>query len=119
MTLYDVLERTDKEVTVWDKDYDIEVYFYGIKDQQVPMDEWDKAKLELAKLLDVVEISWGSVEVNLAEVIERKMSEIKEADSFLTECDVGDIISILANILTGCVSDKWHAKFAEVLKGGN
>ncbi len=118
MKLYDVLELASEEITVLDKDCDIEVYFDGIIGQKEPIDKWTKAKLELAKLLDVFAISGWSVAVNLAEVIERKMPEIKKADFFLIECDIDDILSILMSILAGGVSDKWLTKFVEVLKRG-
>ena len=116
MTLYDVLELTDKEITVWDKDYDVEVYFYGIKSQKKPMDKWTKAELELAKLLDVIEISNG-VTVNLAEVIERKMTEIKKAKLFIGN-EIDFIMDDIMNILAGYVSDSWLTKFVNALKSG-
>ena len=116
MKLYDVLELTDKEVTVWDKDYDIEVYFYGIKGKKKPIPEWDKAMQELAKILDVVELSKG-VTVNLSEVIESKMSEIKETDLFI-KSDIDFIMADIMNILAGYVSDNWLTKFVNALKSG-
>ena len=72
MTLYEYLEQTtDWEVTVWDKDYDLETYFYKTNGK----DKWDKAMNDLAKLLTILKFSKEGLVVNLAEVIEKEASK--------------------------------------------
>ena len=111
MTLYEYLEQTtDWEVTVWDKDYDIETYFYKTDGK----DKWDKAMNDLAKLLTVSRISKDGLVVNLAEVIEKKIPQLKEADLFII-CKIEPIMNDIDNILAGNVSEEWLEAFVEVL----
>lgn len=120
MTLHDILINTDEEITVWDKDYDIEVYFYGVgyvTDDDGTVDRWDKAMLSLSKLLEVVESSDDGYTVNLSEVIENKLDELERADLFI-RCNIDAIMDDMMNILSGNVSEEWLEKFVAVLKGG-
>ena len=111
MTLYEYLEQTtDWEVTVWDKDYDIETYFYKTNGK----DKWDKAMNDLAKLLTISRFSKEGLVVNLAEVIEKKIPQLKEADLFIV-CKIDPIMDDINNILAGYVSESWLEKFVEVL----
>jgi hypothetical protein len=111
MTLYEYLEQTmDWEVTVWDKDYDIETYFYKTDGK----DKWDKAMNDLAKLLTISRFSKDGLVVNLAEVIESKISELQKADLFI-KCKIEPIMNDIDNILAGCVSEGWLEKFVEAL----
>lgn len=111
MTLYEYLEQTtDWEVTVWDKDYDIETYFYKTDGK----DKWDKAMNDLAKLLTISRFSKDGLVVNLAEVIEGKIPELKKADLFI-KCKIDWIMNDIDNILAGNVSEGWLGKFVEVL----
>ena len=111
MTLYEYLEQTtDWEVTVWDKDYDLETYFYKTEGK----DKWDKAMNDLAKLLTISRFSRDGLVVNLAEVIEKKIPQLKEADLFIV-CKIDPIMNDIDNILAGCVSEGWLEKFVEVL----
>jgi hypothetical protein len=111
MTLNEYLEQTtDWEVTVWDKDYDIETYFYKTDGK----DRWDKAMNGLAKLLTISRFSKEGLVVNLAEVIEKKIPQLKEADLFIV-CKIDPIMDDINNILAGCVSESWLEKFVEVL----
>ena len=113
MTLSEYLEQTtDWEVTVWDKDYDIETYFYKTDGK----DRWDKAMNDLAKLLTVSRFSKDGLIVNLAEVIEKKLPQLKEADLFIV-CKIDPIMYDMGNILAGCVSEGWLEKFVEALSG--
>jgi len=99
MTLHEYLKKTkDWEITVWDKGYDVETYFY-----------------ELAKLLTVSEFSSDGVVVNMAEVIEKKLPELKKADLFI-RCNIDAIMDDIDNILAGCVSETWLTEFVNVLK---
>ena len=111
MTLYEYLEQTtDWEVTVWDKDYDLETYFYKTDG----IDKWDKAMNDLAKLLTISRFSKDGLVVNLYEVIEKKIPQLKEADLFIV-CKIDWIMNDIDNILAGNVSENWLEKFVEVL----
>ena len=111
MTLYEYLEQTtDWEVTVWDKDYDIETYFYKTDG----IDKWDKAMNDLAKLLTISRFSKDGLVVNLAEVIENKIPQLKEADLFVV-CKIESIMNDIDNILAGNVSENWLEEFVNVL----
>lgn len=113
MKLYDYLITLEEgtELTVWDTEYDIESYFYNDE----PDDDWQTSMLELAKLLDVTETKKCGVIVNLSEVIEKKLDELKEADLF-RRCTVDSIMNDMENILSGYVSEEWLNKFVDVLK---
>ena len=111
MTLYEYLEQTtDWEVTVWDKDYDMETYFYKTDGK----DKWDKAMNDLAKLLTISQISKDGLVVNLAEVIEKKIPQLKEADLFI-KCSIDAIMDCIDSVLAGNVSESWLEKFVEAL----
>lgn len=113
MRLYDYLTTLEEgtELTVWDVDYDIESYFYNDE----PDDDWQTSMLELAKLLDVTEVKERGVIVNLSEVIEKKLKELKEADLFL-RCTTNRIMGSMEGILAGDVSEEWFKEFVDVLK---
>ncbi len=113
MTLYEYLKSREDgaEITVYDKDYDMESYFYN----DVPDDEWSLAMEDLSKLLTVTKIIKDSVEVNFSELIESKMDNIKKADLF-EECDIDEIMECLDYIIAGNVSEKWMCKFVETLR---
>ena len=113
MTLYDYLKLMPEgeELTVWDKDYDIETYFYGGK----PDDKWDKAMSDLSKLLTIEEIRNNGVTVNLSEMIENKLENLDKADLFI-RCDIDSIMDNIDNILAGNVSENWMEQFVAALK---
>ena len=117
MKLYELLAISDDEITVFDRDSDIETYFYGIYNSADKNDDWETAMVELSKLLDVVKFSNSGVAVNLSEVIEKNIQGLKEADLFI-RCNTDDIMDDIANILAGNVSEKWLKKFVSVLKDG-
>ena len=111
MTLYEYLKQTtDWEVKVWDKDYDLETYFYKTDGKN----KWDKAMNDLAKLLTISRFSKDGLVVNLTEVIEKKLPQLKEADLFIV-CKIEPIMYDMDNILAGCVSESWLEKFVEAL----
>ena len=116
MKLYDYLVTLEEgiELTVWDKEYDIESYFYNDEAD----DDWQTSMLELAKLLDVIEVKEYGVVVNLSEVIEKKTNELKEADLFI-KCNIDSIMNDIQNILAGYVSEKWFKEFVEILGRSN
>ena len=113
MTLYDYLNLMleGEELTVWDKDYDMETYFYGGK----PDDAWDKAMSDLSQLLTITEIRSGGVIVNLSEVIENNMDKLEKADLF-TDYDIDIIMAEMERDIAGNVSESWMQKFVDVLK---
>lgn len=113
MTLYDYLNLMPEgeELTVWDKDYDMETYFYGGK----PDDAWDKAMSDLSKLLTVAEIRNNGVTVNLSEIIENKLESLDKTDLFI-RCDIESIMDDIDNIFAGYVSENWMERFVAALK---
>lgn len=117
MKLYDLLKNSSDEITVHDKDYDVEVYFYGVgySSDSGEIDKWDKAMLNLSKLLEIIEQAGNTVTVNLSEVIEKSIKELSAADMFI-RCNIDDIMSDIMNILSGYVSEKWLEKFVDVLE---
>ena len=114
MKLYDYLTTLEEgtELTIWDEDYDIESYFYNDEAD----DDWQTSMLELAKLIEVTEIKERGVIVNLSEVIEKKLNELKEADLFL-KCTTNKIMGSMEGILAGGVSEEWFKEFVDVLGG--
>lgn len=112
MTLYEYLEQTtDWEVTVWDKDYDLETYFYKTDGK----DRWDKAMNELAKLLTISRFSKDGLVVNLYEVIEKKIPQLERANLFI-KCTVDAIMDCIDSVLAGNVSESWIERFVATLK---
>lgn len=113
MKLYDYIKLRENgaEITVYDKEYDMEVYFYSDK----PDDDWNKAIEDLSKLLTITKIIKDSVEVNFSELIELKMDNIKKVDLF-GDYDIDEIMENLNYIIAGNVSEKWMRKFVEALK---
>ena len=110
MTLYEYLENTnDWETTVWDKDYDMETYFYK-EDSTV----WDKAMREIAKKLTIVSFSKEGVTVNLSEVLTNSLEKLEESDLFHFY-DIEAIMYDIGSILAGNVSEEWLADFADAL----
>lgn len=117
MTLYDYLKacKDGEEVTVWDRDYDIESYFYNETNTE-DLDLWNESMIELSKLLNVEKVQNNGVIVNLAEVIEYKLEDLEEANLFV-ECDIDLIMDDIMAILSGNVSEEWMEDFVEVLGG--
>lgn len=101
------------EVTVLDNAWDIEVYFYnntGI------LDSWDRSMLRLAELLTVTKVvDDTTVNVNLIELIEKHMDQLKAADLFIVY-DIDNIVADIESILAGFVSESWLEKFVKVLE---
>jgi hypothetical protein len=101
---------TDWEITVWDRDYDVETYFY-----RENSNAWDKAMNEFAKLLTVTSFGNGGVTVNMAEVIEKKLPQLEEADLFIF-CDIDSIMDDIDSVLAGNVDEEWLTEFTDALK---
>lgn len=97
------------EITVWDKDYDMEVYFYNQTD-----DAWDRAMMDLASKLNVVNVSDNGITVDLSDLIERNQPALEASDLFY-DADVDAIMDDMENILAGGVSENWLVKFIDCL----
>lgn len=112
MKLYDYLSLMSEgnELTVWDNQYDIKMYFYNNK----PDDEFDKYIWELTKLLDIKKICKNGVIVNLSELIESKLDQLKDKGVYVV-CNMEIIMSDMPNIISGYVHWKWLRKFVNVL----
>ncbi len=114
MTLYDFMNQHKEidELTVWDTDYDIEVYFYP-SDLDIA-DDTGKAEMIIAKCLNVVKIHKDGVTVNLSEVIKRNVNN-GTFENLFVDNDVDSIMADIENIFAGYVSEKWLLDFAESL----
>ncbi len=117
MTLLDYMnQHYDEEITVYDTDYDIEIYFYGGE----PEDDWDKAMQTIAAILEIKEVEqepYGAfystgVTVNLSEIIGKSLDRIKQ---FFIDPDLDAIMYDIPNIFAGYVSEGWMKDFAETL----
>ena len=115
MKLYDYLSlmKNGDELTVWDKEYDVEMYFYNENNIE---DSWDNSMIELSKLLTIEAIRPHGVTVNLSEIIEKHINDLDKADLFIT-CDIDCIMMDIENIMAGNVGEKWMESFVNVLKG--
>ena len=115
MTLYDYIKESKSwEITVWDDDYDVEVYFYKPDDYD-NLKIWDKSMMELSKLLTVSTFNTNGVSVNLSSLIEKHLSTLKEKEIFGFIYDIDDIMDEMNSIISGNVPDKWMWDFVSVL----
>lgn len=115
MTLYEYMEKLEEgtEVAVIDNDYDVETYFYNDMDYE---DEWDKSMIALSKILTISEvIDEERVSVNMSELIEKHIDELKQAGLFI-RCTLDEIMYDIEQILSGYVSEEWLKKFVDILK---
>lgn len=112
MKLYDYLSLMPEgnELTVWDKDYDIETYFYS--DRPGSDDMWGKSMWKLTEILDIVQINTNGVTVNLADVIEKNINGLSE---LFVSCDIEDIMDDIPNIFAGNVNEDWMEHFVDVV----
>lgn len=98
------------EITVWDNVYDIEFYCYNQEN-----DAWDSAMMKLANKLNVVQVSSRGVTVDLTDLIERNLGNLKKAGLFISP-DIDDIMDDMESILAGNVSENWFIKFVSCLR---
>ena len=113
--MYDYIKKsTDWEITVWDDDYDVEVYFYK-PDNYDNLDLWDKSMVELSKLLTISTFNNHGVSVNLSSLIARHLPTLKEKEIFTPISDIDEIMFEINSIISGNVSDKWMWDFVNVL----
>lgn len=122
-------EHKEEEITVFDKDYDMETYFeYSADDSK---NNWDKAIDKIAEHLEVVEEvadenrPYGDnpcVVVNMTEVMERSLESGVMDDLFISK-NIGAVMSDMHNILSwirkkgngGYVSEEWIMDFVDAL----
>lgn len=106
------------EFTVFDKDYDVEVYFYH-PDMEEP---WDMAMDTIASKLNVIEYSEEDlmhnnpqVTVDLSDLIERNINNGAFERLFIHNT-VDDIMNDIHAIFAGHVSEEWLTEFANSLE---
>lgn len=110
----------DEEITVFDKDYDIELYFYGKgdNDEVREAEEWEKAYDKIAECLEVVEELTDrdspTVAVNLLEVIERSLKSGAMDDLFIFK-NIDAVMGEMDLIFAGNVSEEWFVNFADAI----
>ena len=115
MTLYDYIKgSTSWEITVWDDDYDVEVYFYKPDDYD-NLKLWDKSMMELSKLLTISTFNENGVSVNLSSLIEKHLTILKEKEIFTLISDIDEIMFEINSMISGNVPDKWMWDFVSVL----
>ena len=114
MTLYDYISiRQGNEFTVWDKDYDIETYFY--KDIIRPTNDWDRAMAKIAHKIEVVDNDYLNVTTNLSEVIENNVKGNPMFSELFIENTTEAIMDDIEAIFSGYVSEQWLTDFANSL----
>lgn len=113
MTLFEYIRMNPEgaEITVFDSEYDIEIYFCNDTDDNW---EWQTAMMKIAEKLEVVSFRDRGVVVNLSEVIRRNIHNGKFKDLFIRN-NVDDIMYDIDNIFAGCVSESWLTEFADSL----
>jgi len=113
MTLYEYINQSkDWENTVFDKDYEIETYFYKNDEEK---DSWDESMEKLSRLLIVDSFCDRGVIVNLSELIESKIDKLEKADLF-ADCDIDLIMDDIEAILSGNVPEEWMQEFVNALE---
>jgi hypothetical protein len=124
MTLYDYIESNQPqcEFTVYDKDYDIETYFY--EDILTPESDWDKSMAAIAKKLEVThyystvnedDTKNHFVTVNLSDVIAKNVAENPVFKELFYVNGVDEIMDGIEAIFAGNVSERWLMDFADSL----
>lgn len=117
MKLYEYLKLVIDGVTinVFDNEYDTEMYFYGGK---VDTDHTNCGKLlkDLSKKLTIEKIDYnGKVFVNLSDVIENNLDNLKKADLF-TDYDIEYIMMNMEDMFANNINEDWLKDFIECLK---
>lgn len=115
MTLKEFMDEHPKvdEFTVWDEEYDIEMYFYAYGDDL--KDRWETAMVKIAEHLEVVEEDGDDkVTVDLCSLIQRNLNNGVFEELFIHN-DVDSIMEHIAEIFSGRVSDRWINEFADSL----
>lgn len=122
MNLLEFMKQCEEgeEIIVFDKDYEIEIYFYGGKYTD-KVDNWEKSMNKIAECLTVIEELTDrdrlTVVVNLSEILEKSL-ESGTMDELFYSKNIDVVMSEMDIILAGNVSEKWLADFAESLQAG-
>lgn len=122
MNLLEFMKQCEEgeEIIVFDKDYDIEIYFYGEKYTD-KVANWEKSMNKIAECLTVIEELTDryrlTVVVNLSEILEKSL-ESGTMDELFYSKNIDVVMSEMDIILAGNVSEKWLADFAESLQAG-
>ena len=113
MTLAEyILNSNEDEITVTDECFDMETYFYPFDMEE----KWDRAMRKFAEMLTVKEIKHGTAIVNLSEVIENNLQNLKKTDLF-TKCSLNAVMGSIESIIAGNVSEQWFERFVNTLEG--
>ena len=89
----------------------METYFYGGK----PHDKCDKSIYDLSKLLTIEEIKRNGVVVNLSEIIEKNVANLKKSE-LLIRYDIDLIMDDMESIISVNVSETWMEQFVSALR---
>lgn len=123
MTLYEFMKTYDSwEVTCWDKEIDVEFYFYNEDDAEAENDLWDSTMLRLSKLLEVVEVVDGEpgmregVVVDMYGLIEKHLAQLKAAHIIGKRTDTADVVENMEMILAGNLTEKEFDEFVSALE---
>lgn len=122
MNLFEYMQQhEEEEITVFDKDYDIETYFYGDfygDGFAGTKDDWDRAMDKIAEHLEIVEELTNRdrpcVVVNMTEVMEKSLESGTMDDLFISK-NIDAVMGDMHNILAGYVSEEWLMDFADAL----
>ncbi len=113
MKLYDVLKtkESEEEIVVIDNDIDMECYFYNNEEN-----EFDLLMLEIAQLVDVIDVNEEYVIVDFYTLIENNYNKIMQNRLYAIDTDIEDIVESLNNVFSGYVSISWLNKFVDCLQ---
>lgn len=120
ITLYDYMTEHPEieEFTVYDKDYDIEIYFYS--DILNEDNSWDDNMVMISDCLIVTDSKGDKVWVDLADTIERSIkAEKRKFSKLFCSLDIDDIMDDIESIFAGNVSEEWLTQFAMYLRRGD
>lgn len=112
--LYDYLSLCEDgmEVTVWDKDWDMETHFYTPLNEE---DDFEKAMKLIARCVDICEIKKKGVEVNFFDVIKKSKDALIKAGFYNDTQDEDDMMDDVDVILAGNLSEENTLKWAETI----
>lgn len=120
MTLKDFIYRYEPgtEITVLDKEYDIECYFYTPDEKDNLLDKWDVNIIKLAEMLEVIQQNKELCVVDFGKIIRPALKKLKKSGLFCRATE-NAIMDTLHSIISGYVSDEWLEKFVTILCESN
>lgn len=123
MTLYEFMKTYDGwELTCWDKEIDVEFYFYNDDEAEAQNDVFDNAMLRLSKLLEVVEVVEGEpgmregVVVDMYGLIDKHLAAMKAAHIIGKHADTADVVEDMEMILAGNLTEEDFDEFVSALE---